>query len=146
MAGAGVARWYCGSRRAAGRRLAALVALLGSCQRGAELGEFDLAAAQASARQAAKIAALDCYGRSGPGDAGQVELQFEPGGTASPLRVLPEALGGSARGACIERVFRFEAAVAAFRGSSGTLVQAIDALPIRLPESAYPRVAAASAP
>jgi hypothetical protein len=107
-------------------------------------GNFDSAAAEATVRRAATLALSDCEGRAGPGGPGQVEVELESSGTANHIRVLPVGLGSSARGACIERVLRFEVSVPPFDGPPGTVQQLLEALAVRPPESIYPRVSAAT--
>jgi len=100
---------------------------------------LDAKTARASAKQAAARAVSDCVQQPGPDGSGHLEFCFEPGGAATQVRILPHALGASPRGACIERVFRFEASVPAFAGDSDVLSQAIEALPRRPLGAVYPR-------
>jgi hypothetical protein len=109
-----------------------MLGLAMACREGAareaQPPSFDASAAQASVKKAAAIATADCFQQSGPDGPGEVEVRFDPAGIAGGVSVLPEPLSGSARGACIQRVVRFEAAAPAFRGSAPSVRAPIPAL------------------
>jgi hypothetical protein len=100
---------------------------------------------QAVVRRAVAVALADCDGLAGPTEPAQVEVQFEPAVIGAVL-VQPEALRSSPRGACIERVVRFEAGKLDFPGGSGSVREAVGTLPSPPPQSAYPRLVSAAAP